>query len=25
MVDELWFKASDVNHARVAIDWMRFE
>jgi len=24
-VDELWFKAADINHARVAIDWMRFE
>ena len=24
-IDELWFKAADVNHARVAVDWMRFE
>ena len=25
MVDELWFEACQVKHARVAIDWMRFE
>ncbi len=25
MVDELWFEACQVMHARVAIDWMRFE
>jgi len=25
MVDELWFEACSVMHARVAIDWMRFE
>ena len=25
MVDELWFEACRINHARVAIDWMRFE
>ena len=24
-VDELWLEACQVNHARVAIDWMRFE
>ena len=24
-VDELWFEAADLMHARVAIDWMRFE
>ena len=24
-VDELWFEACQVKHARVAIDWMRFE
>ena len=24
-VDELWFEACSVKHARVAIDWMRFE
>ena len=24
-VDELWFEACQVPHARVAIDWMRFE
>ena len=24
-IDELWFEAADVMHARVAIDWMRFE
>ena len=24
-VDELWFEASQVMHARVAVDWMRFE
>jgi len=24
-VNELWLHASNVNHARVAIDWMRFE
>ena len=25
MVDELWFEACQLKHARVAIDWMRFE
>ena len=25
MVDELWFEACKILHARVAIDWMRFE
>ena len=25
MVDELWFEACQAMHARVAIDWMRFE
>ena len=25
MVDELWFEACQIMHARVAIDWMRFE
>ncbi len=25
MVNELWFEACQVKHARVAIDWMRFE
>ena len=25
MVDELWFEACQATHARVAIDWMRFE
>ena len=25
VVDELWFEACRVRHARVAIDWMRFE
>ena len=25
MVDELWFEACRITHARVAIDWMRFE
>ena len=25
MVDELWFEACRIMHARVAIDWMRFE
>ena len=25
MVDELWFEACKIQHARVAIDWMRFE
>ena len=25
MVDELWFEACELMHARVAIDWMRFE
>ena len=25
MVDELWLEACQVKHARVAIDWMRFE
>ena len=24
-VDELWFEASQIMHARVAVDWMRFE
>ena len=24
-VNELWFEACSVNHARVAVDWMRFE
>jgi hypothetical protein len=24
-VDELWLEACQVKHARVAIDWMRFE
>ena len=24
-IDELWFEACQVMHARVAIDWMRFE
>jgi len=24
-VNELWFEAADVMHARVAVDWMRFE
>ena len=24
-VDELWFEAVNARHARVAIDWMRFE
>jgi hypothetical protein len=24
-VDELWFEACQVMHARAAIDWMRFE
>ena len=24
-VDELWFEACQIKHARVAIDWMRFE
>ena len=25
VVDELWFEACQVMHARVAVDWMRFE
>ena len=25
MVDELWFEACPIMHARVAVDWMRFE
>ncbi|MBQ3342647.1 MAG: glycoside hydrolase family 99-like domain-containing protein [Kiritimatiellae bacterium] len=25
MVDELWFEACQIMHARVSIDWMRFE
>jgi hypothetical protein len=25
MIDELWFEACQVMHARVAVDWMRFE
>ena len=25
MVDELWFEACQAMHARVAVDWMRFE
>jgi hypothetical protein len=25
MVNELWLEACQVKHARVAIDWMRFE
>ena len=25
MVDELWFDACHVLHARVSVDWMRFE
>ena len=25
VVDELWFEACQVKHARVAVDWMRFE
>jgi hypothetical protein len=25
MIDELWFEACQIIHARVAIDWMRFE
>ena len=24
-VDELWFEACPIMHARVAVDWMRFE
>ena len=24
-IDELWFEAAQIMHARVAIDWMRFE
>ena len=24
-IDELWFEAANIMHARVAIDWMRFE
>ena len=25
MIDELWFEACELIHARVAVDWMRFE
>ncbi|MBQ2629402.1 MAG: glycoside hydrolase family 99-like domain-containing protein [Kiritimatiellae bacterium] len=25
MVDELWFEACQIMHARVSVDWMRFE
>ena len=25
MIEELWFEACELIHARVAVDWMRFE